>query len=119
MPPVTRAGASCCCKVRSIASDCRPPLTWREDSSRFAAIHEPSPGKSGESPADLQWVYEAVAAEDPYHPIAVCIDQPDLEARYLATYDILMIDPYPLVHARRPVSSIGDHLDRTRPHRAG
>ncbi|MBI2301603.1 MAG: hypothetical protein HYU66_22095 [Armatimonadetes bacterium] len=77
----------------------------------YYLIDEPSPARPGQSPQDLQAVYDAVVAEDPYHPVTICIDQPALEGLYTACSDILMIDPYVVLDRRRPLSHVADRME--------
>lgn len=71
---------------------------------------EPSPGTPGQTPADLKRVYEVIADEDPYHPVALCICVAAYEPLYIESYDILMIDVYPVTHTPRPLATIGTRM---------
>jgi hypothetical protein len=72
---------------------------------------EPSPSEPNQRPADLKRVYDVIAAEDPYHPVAVCICEASHERMYLDCYDVLMIDVYPVTHNPAPLTSVADRMD--------
>jgi hypothetical protein len=55
-----------------------------------------------------------VADEDPYHPIGVCINQPEVTDDYADCYDVVMPDPYPLLKALRPMTYVSDRMDVSR-----
>lgn len=80
----------------------------------YYLFDEPSPNLENQSPDDLKRVYDVVADEDPYHPVALCIWNPDWFSTYHDCYDILMTDPYPIQKIRQPLTKISQWLDEGR-----
>ncbi|MBC7288844.1 MAG: hypothetical protein H5T86_12580, partial [Armatimonadetes bacterium] len=77
----------------------------------YYLFDEPSPSRPGERPEDLKRVYDVLVDEDPYHPVTICINVPANERVYLESYDVLMIDVYPVRHVRGRLTEIAERMD--------
>lgn len=76
----------------------------------YYIIDEPSPSRTGQTPEEVRRVYQAVVAEDPYHPVTICINNPSNEAPYADCADVMMIDAYPLVANRKPLGNVFERM---------
>lgn len=63
---------------------------------------EPSPGTAHQSPEDMRWLHDHVAAADPNHLTTIVHCRPGDFARYAEASDVFMVDPYPTFHDREP-----------------
>ncbi len=77
----------------------------------YYLFDEPSPSQPNQRPEDLKRVYDIIAGEDPYHPVGVCICSASVEALYLAAYDVVMIDVYPVTPTPAPLTEVADRMD--------
>jgi len=80
----------------------------------YYLFDEPAPHKQGQTPADLKRVYDVVADEDPYHPVAVCLNVAEFTDDYADCCDVILPDPYPLLKVVRPLTYVSDRIDVTR-----
>ncbi len=72
----------------------------------YYLFDEPHPENTGQTPEEIKHVYDVIADEDPYHPVAICINHLDLIKQYIDCYDILMPDFYPIQQNILPLKSL-------------
>jgi len=75
---------------------------------------EPAPTKEGMAPKDWQPFYDLMVQEDPYHPVMTTMYNPEFADDYAGVLDILLFDPYPITHERRPLTMVSDFITRAR-----
>ncbi|MBU0609352.1 MAG: hypothetical protein KKI08_15810 [Armatimonadetes bacterium] len=75
---------------------------------------EPAPTKEGMTPKDWQPFYDLMVQEDPYHPVMTTMYNAEFANDYAGCLDILLFDPYPITHNRRPLTMVSDFILRAR-----
>jgi hypothetical protein len=72
----------------------------------YYLFDEPHPENIGQTPEEMKRVYNVIAGEDPYHPVAICINHLNLIEQYIDCYDILMPDFYPIQKDMIPLNTL-------------
>lgn len=69
------------------------------------------PDGQGIAPSIIRDLHEAVSEFDPDHPTWVVFDKPDAFHHYAGVSDLFMIDPYPLLATRHPLTKVSDWME--------
>lgn len=73
----------------------------------FGYFVSDEPEVSGTSPRALEGVYQALADEDPYHPVIISNDSMEGLRVYARCADINGLHPYPVILKDRPANDLG------------
>ena len=72
------------------------------------------PDGKGTDPALVRAVHDVVVEEDPDHPTWVVFDHPAVYDRYADVCDVFMVDPYPILDKRQPLTKVADWIETAR-----